>query len=111
MHEQVLNFFHVNFDHLHGDFVTYIRVSLSIDLFEKLHTRNRDNSSIARVTENRVGLACTSLTVGEDSIVKTSPGLFQYGSTEKVPNFFLVCVLAARSWSRVAIGLCLKTVM
>ena len=69
MYEEVLDLFHVNFDHLHGDLVTHIRVSLSIDLFEKLSSCNGDNSSIAWVSEDRVGLSSTRLTIGEDCVV------------------------------------------
>jgi hypothetical protein len=95
-HEEIENFLHIDLNHLHSDFKADIILLVLVNLLEDFNSCQWDDSLVLSISEDRVRLSSSSLSIGEERNVQSGCGLRQKYCSQKIPNPLLVCVLGSR---------------
>lgn len=91
--EQVINFFHVDLDHVHRHLVLHVWISVRLDALEDFIRSLWHDATVRTIAEHRVRFARACLAVSKHGDIKSSPRLVKHAVAEQVPRFGLVAVV------------------
>lgn len=73
-HEEIENLLHIDLHHLHSDLKADIILLVLVNLLEDFHSCHGDDSLVVSISEDRVRLSSSSLSIGEERNVQSSCG-------------------------------------
>ena len=106
-----MDLLHIDFYHLYSNLIAHVWICLLIDFFEKSGRGHWYNARVSWITENRVRLTSSSLSICKNRIVKAFPSFFKHSSAQKIPDFSLVSIWRSGGWFHVTVRLLNEAVM
>jgi len=100
LNKQILDFLHINFDHLNGSLESNVGILVFSYSLEDLICSHGDDAWIATFaigagfSEKGIRFSWARLPIGESSTVQSFPSIFENFDTKKLPHLFLITVLA-----------------